>query len=71
MEKKLKWNAIGFERKTQKLHDKLKEELEKVLKGHSKEEKKIQGFINELENLLEAMKKINKVLIPKLEQKFR
>ncbi len=71
MEKKLKWNAIGFERKTQKLGEVLKKELKLIPESHTRERKKIQGFIDELEHLLEKMKKINENLIPELEKKLR
>ena len=71
MKKKLKWNAIGYQKKTQMLYDELKKELKKVPEGHSREEKKIKGFIDELENLLETMQKINTHFIPQLEKKFR
>jgi len=71
MEKKLKWNAIGFERKTQKLCDALKKELELIPEGHTRDEKKIKGFLDEINYILEKMQRINEILIPELEKKLR
>jgi len=71
MEKKLKWNAIGLVRKTQLLHGELEKEFELIPDNHSKEKKKIQGFVDELKHLLQKMQKISEKLIPDLEKRFR
>lgn len=71
MEKKLTWNAIGLERKTQILHDKIKEDQEKLPKDHSRTFRKLQKYLDELNHLLNQMREIQAQLIPSLEEIFR
>ena len=71
MEKRLKWNAIGFEQKTQILRDEIKTDQEKLPPDHLKEYRKLQLFLEELNHLLEKMQAIQTDLIPEIEAKFR
>ena len=71
MERKLKWNAIGFERKTKQLFEILKNQKEEFPSTHSKEHRKLDLFLNELKNLIETIDKIQQKLIPQLEKILR
>jgi len=71
MEEKLKWNAIGLVRKTQILRDYILNEKDGIPIDHTNKHAKRQGFLDELNHLLEQMEKIEKILIPKLETFFR
>lgn len=71
MEEKLKWNAIGLVRKTQMLRDYILKEKNSIPIDHTSKHVKRQGFLDELNHLLEQMEKIEKILIPKLESFFR
>lgn len=71
MHQKLKWNAIGLVRKSQILHNTISEEKANLPSSHSKLHRKLQGFLEELTNLLQTMEKIQLELIPKIESVFR
>lgn len=71
MHQKLKWNAIGLVRKSQILYNTISEEKANLPSSHSKLHRKLQGFLEELTNLLQTMEKIQLELIPKLESVFR
>ena len=71
MEKKLKWNAIGLQKKTEILIDLLKKERAEIPSSHTKELKKFDGFIRDLEYLLSKIESIQTYLIPELESRFR
>ena len=71
MEKKLTWNAIGLERKTQILRDEVKKNQTELPKDHSRTFKKLQLYLDELDHLLNQMNKIHSDLIPQLEEIFR
>lgn len=71
MEKRLKWNAIGYERKTEILRYAITTDQKNLPPDHLKEYKKLQQFLDELNHLLDKMHKIQTILIPKLEKKFR
>ncbi|MBY9017970.1 MAG: hypothetical protein KGD66_03965, partial [Candidatus Lokiarchaeota archaeon] len=67
MEEKLKWNAIGLVRKTQMLRDYILKEKNSIPIDHTSKHAKRQGFLDELNHLIEQIEKIEKILIPKLE----
>ena len=71
MHKRLKWNAVGLERKTQILYENFQIEKQQEPSENLKNLRKIQLFIDELKFLLETMKKIQSELIPELESKIR
>lgn len=71
LEKKLKWNAIGLLKKTEKLLKYLQKEKENTPSSHSSEIKKLDGFIEELTYILNRMNRIDQTLISQLEKKFR
>ena len=71
LERKLKWNAIGLLKKTEKLLTYLHKEKEITPSSHSSEIRKLNGFIEELAHLLNRMNMIDQTLIPELESKFR
>ena len=71
MQEKLKWNAIGLARKTQLLQHYILEEKTAIPDDHTNKHAKIQRYLDELNHLLERMEKIEKILIPKLEEIFR
>lgn len=71
MQEKLKWNAIGLVKKTQILRDYMQKEKSSFPDDHTKIHDKLQGYLNELNHLLEQMEKIEKIIIPKLEESFR
>ena len=71
MHRKLKWNAIGLERKSQVLYNTILEEKADLPNSHSKSHGKLQGFLDELANLLQTMARIQQDLIPELEIIFR
>ena len=71
MQDKLKWNAIGLLKKTRMLKDYIEREEKDVPIDHTKKKATISGFLMELNHLLEQMEKIEKIVIPKLENLFR
>lgn len=71
MQEKLKWNAIGLARKTQSLRDYIQNEKNAIPIDHTNKHTKRQRFLDELDHLREQMEKIEKILIPKLEDIFR
>ena len=71
MQEKLKWNAIGLGKKTQMLRNYIQNEKNKIPDDHTSKHGKMHGYLNELNHLLERMEKIEKIIIPKLEQLFR
>ncbi len=70
MHKRLKWNAIGLELKTKILQEKIMQEKENESSTNSKKHQKLQGFLDELNHLLDTMNKIQNNLIPELEKYF-
>ncbi len=71
MQEKLKWNAIGLGKKTQMLRNYIQNEKNNIPDDHTSKHGKLQGYLNELNHLLERMEKIEKIMIPKLENLFR
>ena len=71
MQEKLKWNAIGLARKTQTLQDYIQNEKNAIPVDHTSKHALRQRFLDELDHLLGRMEKIEKILIPKLEEMFR
>ena len=71
MHEKLKWNAIGFENKTKMLYNSIKKEKDEIPEDHLVNHRKLQGFIDHLEYIIEKMKRIQSELIPNLEQIFK
>ena len=71
MHKRLKWNAIGFEKKTQLLFETLRQEKDEIPKDHISKNRKLQGFLDQLSHVLDKMRKIQTELIPKLEVIFK
>jgi len=71
MQDKLKWNAIGLVKKTRMLKDYIERERNDVPIGHTKKHATLSGFLMELNHILEQMEKIEKIIIPKLENLFR
>jgi len=71
MHKRLKWNAIGFEKKTQLLFKTIQQEKDEIPEDHLSKNRKLQGFLDQLSHILDKMSKIQKELIPKLEDIFK
>jgi len=71
MEDKLKWNAIGLVKKTLLLRDYIQRDKETIPVDHTNKRARHQGFLDELNHLIQQMEKIEKILIPKLEKFFR
>ena len=71
MHKRLKWNAIGLELKTNLLLENINKEKENEPEAHSKKHEKLQRFIDDLSQLIDGMRKIKEELIPKLEKVLR
>ena len=71
MHKRLKWNAIGFEKKTQLLYKILQQEKDEIPEDHLSKRRKLQGFLDQFNHVLDKMSKIQKELIPKLEEIFK
>ena len=71
MQEKLKWNAIGLAKKTQLLQQYILDEKNAIPDDHTNKHAKRQRYLDELDHLLERMEKIEKILIPKLEEIFR
>ncbi len=71
MQDKLKWNAIGLVKKTRMLKNYIESEKNDIPIDHTKKRATISGFLMELNHLLEQMEKIEKIIIPKLENLFR
>ena len=71
MHKRLKWNAIGFEKKTQLLYKTVQKEKDKIPEEHLSKNRKLRGFLDQLSYVLDKMNKIQKELIPKLEDIFK
>ena len=70
MQDKLKWNAIGLVKKTKMLKDYIEQEKKDIPIGHTKKTAVISGFLFELNHLIEQMERIEKIIIPKLENLF-
>jgi len=68
MHKRLKWNAIGLEKKTQLLYNTVQQEKDEIPADHLSKHRKLQGFLDQLNHVLDKMNKIQKELIPKLEE---
>ena len=71
MQEKLKWNAIGLARKTQSLREYIQKEKDEIPDDHTSKHVLRQRFLDELDHVLGRMEKIEKILIPKLEEMFR
>ena len=71
MQEKLKWNAIGLARNTQSLRNYIQSEKNILPVDHTSKHALRQRFLDELNHLLGQMEKIEKILIPKLEEMFR
>jgi len=71
MHKRLKWNAVGLDQKTQILYEKMFIEKQQEPHENLKNLRKLQLFIDELKFLLDIMKKIHNELIPELEKILR
>jgi ribonuclease-3 len=71
MQDKLKWNAIGLVKKTKTLKDYIEREKNDIPIDHTKKRAKLSGFLVEFNHLLEQMEKIEKIIVPKLENLFR
>ena len=71
MQKRLKWNAIGFEKKTLLLFNTIQQEKDEVPEDHLNKHRKLQGFLDQLSYILDKMDRIQKELIPKLEEIFK
>jgi len=71
MHKRLKWNAIGFEKKDQLLYKTLQQEKDEIPEDHLSIHRKLQGFLDQLSHVLDKMSKIQKELIPELEEIFK
>ena len=71
MQEKLKWNAIGLVKKTEILRDYIQNENNNVPADHTSKKSKLDGYLTELNHLLERMEKIEKIVLPKLEKLFR
>lgn len=71
MEKRLKWNAVGLIGKTQKLREKIKQDQAILPADHARDFRKLQGYLNELDYLLDQMNNIQHNVIPKLEDQIR
>lgn len=70
MQTKLKWNAIGLARKTQFLKDYIQSEKDGIPADHTSKHAVRQRYLDELNHLLGRMEKIEKMLIPMLEDLF-
>jgi ribonuclease-3 len=71
MHKRLKWNAVGLDRKTQILYEKMLIEKQQEPPENLKNLRKLQLFIDELKFLLDIMNKIHNELILELEKILR
>ncbi len=71
MQKRIKWNAVGLASKTKTLKRILKEAYDEIPSDHLKSLKKLQNFIDELQNILHSISLINTNVIPNLENIFR
>ena len=71
MHKRLKWNAVGLEQKTQILYEKLQSEKQLEPSENLKNLRKLQLFIDELNFLLDTINQIKNELIPELEKILR
>ena len=73
MQDKLKWNAVGLVKKTKLLKEYLereKREKERQPAHQKGRTAPLSGYLIELDHILEQMEKIEKIVIPKLEQLF-
>ena len=73
MQDKLKWNAVGLVKKTKLLKEYLereKREKERQPAHQKGRTAPLSGYLIELEHILEQMEKIEKIVIPALEQLF-
>jgi len=71
LHEKLKWNAIGFENKTQMLFNAIKQEKDDIPEDHLSKHRKLQGFLDQLEYIIDKMTRIQNELIPTLENIFK
>ena len=71
MQDKLKWNAIGLARKTKLVRDYIHQEKIAIPVNHTVKHGVLQKFLVELDHILRRIEKIEKILIPKLEDEFR
>jgi|GEM_PF-2722830 len=71
MHRRLTWNAIGFESKTKLLLEHAHNELSSLSEEPTKKREKVQGLIDELDNIYTSIGRIKDELIPKLESIFR
>ena len=71
MQEKLKWNAISLTRKSQLLQDYIQNEKKAIPSDHTSKHGLRRRFLDELDHLIGRMEKIEKILIPKLEEMFR
>jgi dsRNA-specific ribonuclease len=71
MYKKLKWNAIGLEKKTISLIETVRAEQKTLPENNLNDKKKLLRFENQLQFIIDMITKINSELIPKLESIFR
>ncbi len=73
MQDKLKWNAVGLVKKTKLLKEYLereKREKERQPAHQKGRTAPLSGYLTELDYILKQMEKIEKIVIPKLEQLF-
>ena len=70
MQDKLKWNAVGLVKKTKLLKAYIEQEKSALPEDHTKKIGTLTGFLTELNHLLDQMEKIEKIVIPKLEEMF-
>jgi dsRNA-specific ribonuclease len=73
MQDKLKWNAVGLVKKTKLLKEYIEKEIREKGKQPAHQKGRtapLQGYLDELNHILEQMEKIDKIIIPKLESLF-
>lgn len=71
MHKRLKWNAIGLEKKTHVLLNTIQQEKDEIPEDHPSKHRKLQGFLDQLSHILDKMDRIQTELIPKLKDIFK
>ena len=71
MHKRLKWNAIGLEKRTQLLYDTLQKEKDNLPPEHLNKHKRLQGFLDQVNYISDKIRRIQNELIPKLEEIFK
>ena len=73
MQDKLKWNAVGLVKKTKLLKEYIEREMQEKEKQPAHQKGRtapLKGYLDELNHILEQMEKIDKIIIPKLENLF-